>query len=76
MPKKYFWPASMVSMGLIVLASNMGLLPYEFRQLWPLILIVCGLGGLLVADRDEWLVDVKSTRTAARKTAPAAKRRR
>lgn len=55
MPKKVFWPAAMVTMGLIVLASNLGLLPREFWNLWPLILIVAGLGGLLTCDRDEWM---------------------
>lgn len=59
MPKKVFWPVAMIAMGLIVLASNLGLLPREFWNLWPLILIVAGLGGLLTCDRDEWIVDEK-----------------
>ena len=44
-------------MGFIFLASNLGMLPQEFWNFWPLILIVVGLGGLLTSDRDEWLVD-------------------
>lgn len=72
MPKKVFWPVSMVTMGLIVLASNLGLLPREFWNLWPLILIVVGLGGLLTCDRDEWMYEEKSS--TPRK--PAAKKRR
>jgi len=72
MPKKIFWPASMVAMGLIVLASNLGLLPKEFWNLWPLILIVVGLGGLLTCDRDEWMHELKSS--TSRK--PVAKKRK
>jgi len=54
MPKKVFWPASLVVMGLIFLASNLGYLPREFWNLWPIILIVVGLGGLVTSDSDEW----------------------
>jgi len=57
MPKKVFWPLSLVVMGLIFLASNLGMLPRDFWNLWPIILIVVGLGGLLTSDREEWLVD-------------------
>lgn len=59
MSKKYFWPIAMIIMGLIFLASNVGLLPRTFWDLWPLILIVVGLGGLLTADRDEWYHEVE-----------------
>lgn len=62
MPKKIFWPASFVVMGLISLASNMGLLPVTFTNLWPLILVVVGLGGLITADRDEWLYETKKSK--------------
>ncbi len=55
MSKLYFWPAALVVMGLIFLANQVGLLPKDFWNLWPLILIVVGLGGLLTADRKEWL---------------------
>lgn len=55
MSKLYFWPAALVVMGLIFLANQVGLLPRDFWNLWPLILIVVGLGGLLTADRREWL---------------------
>ena len=55
MPKRVFWPLTLVLMGLIFLASNLGYLPAEFWNLWPLILIIVGLGGLLTADREEWL---------------------
>lgn len=61
MQKNVFWPITMIVMGLIFLASNLGLLPSEFWNLWPLILIIVGLGGLLTADRQEWIVKEKSS---------------
>jgi hypothetical protein len=54
MPKRVFWPAALVTMGLIFLASNLGLLPLAFWNLWPIILIVVGLGGLLISDKEDW----------------------
>lgn len=57
MPKRVFWPVALIVMGLVFLASNVGLLPRAFWDLWPLILIVVGLGGLLTSDREEWMVD-------------------
>jgi len=66
MPKKVFWPATLVTMGLIFMASNMGLLPRAFWNLWPLILVVVGLGGLITSDTDEWLID--SSKKKARKS--------
>lgn len=55
MPKKVFWPAALVVMGLVFLAQNMGYLSPQFWNLWPIILIVVGLGGLITSDRDQWL---------------------
>jgi hypothetical protein len=71
MPKKIFWPVSLVIMGLIFLASNMGYLPARFWNLWPIILIVVGLGGLLTSDRDEWMDEPKkkSKRKVAKRKA-------
>jgi hypothetical protein len=65
MPKRVFWPAALVTMGLIFLASNLGLLPLAFWNLWPIILIVVGLGGLLISDKEEWdaVTPKKSTAT-------------
>jgi uncharacterized membrane protein len=59
MPKKVFWPVTLVVMGFILLASNLGILPPTFWNLWPIILIVVGLGGLITVDREEWLVEPK-----------------
>ncbi|MBP7700852.1 hypothetical protein KA111_02200 [Candidatus Woesebacteria bacterium] len=69
MPKKVFWPASLVTMGFVFLASNLGYLPRAFWNLWPVILIVVGLGGLLTSDSDAWDT-AKSTEV---KKAPAQK---
>ena len=60
MPKKIFWPASLVVMGFVLLASNLGMLPADFWNLWPIILIVVGLGGLITADENEWLYPEKN----------------
>lgn len=54
MPKRVFWPLAMVVMGLIILASSVGMLPARFWDLWPLILIIVGLGGLVTSDKEEW----------------------
>lgn len=70
MPKRVFWPAALVVMGLVFLASNMGYLPPEFWNFWPLLLIIVGLGGLLTSDREEWMVEPgakKSKSTPAKK---------
>lgn len=61
MPKNVFWPATLVIMGLIFLASNLGMLPSIFWNFWPLILIIVGLGGLLTSDREQWLYEPKKT---------------
>lgn len=76
MPKKVFWPATLVIMGLIFLASNMGYLPAVFWNLWPLILIVVGLGGLVTADQDEWLIEPKKKRKTSAKKTGATKARK
>ncbi|MCL4208975.1 hypothetical protein KJZ63_05110 [Patescibacteria group bacterium] len=68
MPKRVFWPAALVTMGIIFLASNLGLLPMAFWNLWPIILIVVGLGGLLISDREDW----NMTKTPAKKAAVKA----
>lgn len=54
MPKRVFWPVALIVMGVVYMASNMGYLPARFWNLWPVILIVVGLGGLLISDDDEW----------------------
>lgn len=71
MPKRVFWPAALVMMGIIFLASNLGLLPMAFWNLWPIILIVVGLGGLLISDREDW--DLGKV-VARKRSVPTAKK--
>lgn len=76
MPKKVFWPITLVVMGLIFMASNLGYLPKAFWNLWPLILVVVGLGGLITSDRDEWLIETKkpqAKKATSKKKKPAKK---
>jgi uncharacterized membrane protein len=75
MPKKVFWPATLVVMGLIFMASNMGLLPLVFWNLWPLILVIVGLGGLITADQDEWIVNSKNKKTTKNKKKKSARKK-
>lgn len=75
MPKRVFWPVAMVILGLIFLASNLGMLPRAFWNLWPIILVVVGLGGLLTSDREEWMVSETSTKkTPVSKSKKASKK--
>lgn len=77
MPKKVFWPATLVVMGLVFLASNMGYLPIQFWNLWPVILIVVGLGGLLTSDREEWMSEEKAPKMKSKpKKSPRKKSRK
>ena len=66
MPKRVFWPVALLVMGLIFMASSLGMLPPDFANLWPLILIVVGLGGLLTSDREDWMASVKSKRAPSK----------
>jgi len=63
MPKRVFWPVALLVMGLIFMASSLGMLPPDFANLWPLILIVVGLGGLLTSDREDWIASTKTKQT-------------
>ncbi len=73
MPKRVFWPLTLIIMGLIFLASNLQLLPSSFWNLWPLILIVVGLGGLVTSDREEWMSSSTSRPKAAAPAVRSAK---
>jgi hypothetical protein len=72
MPKNVFWPLSLVIIGLILMASNVGLLHRDFLNFWPLLLVIVGLGGLFVSDRKEWIVKEPS-KSAPKKSTPAKK---
>lgn len=73
MPKRIFWPAALVIMGLIFMATSMGYLPARFWNLWPVILVVVGLGGLLTSDREEWMSKRTVKATASK---PAVRRKK
>ncbi len=75
MPKRVFWPIALVVIGIIFLASNVGMLPKSFWNLWPLILIIVGLGGLLISDREEWSVAETKPRAKVNTPAKAVSRR-
>ncbi len=75
MPKKIFWPIALTIMGFILLGSNLGLLPHSFYNLWPIILIVVGLGGLLTSDRDEWLRQPSKSTSKKKKRKKASKKK-
>lgn len=68
MPKRVFWPAALVIMGLLFFGANIGFLPRDFWNLWPLLLIIVGLGGLLISDREEWTLEEKMANEKARKS--------
>lgn len=61
MPKRMFWPVAMLVIGVILIATRLELLPMQLWNLWPIVLIVVGLGGLLVSDKEEWDGQPKST---------------
>lgn len=73
MPKRVFWPLTLVIMGLIFMASNVGLLPSSFWNLWPLILVIVGLGGLLTSDKEEWDGQPTSTKSSSKKVSNSKK---
>jgi hypothetical protein len=78
MSKQVFWPLAFVVMGLIFLASNLGMLHVDFVNLWPLILIIAGLGGLVTSDRMEWMSPEKKSapKKSSKSPAPVKTRRR
>jgi len=50
------------------------MLPRAFWNLWPIILIVVGLGGLLTSDSEEWMSSESAPKKAVKKSAPKAKK--
>jgi hypothetical protein len=65
MSKQVFWPLTLIIFGLIFLASNLGMLPREFYNIWPLILLIVGLGGLFTSDRLEWIPASKPAKSVS-----------
>jgi uncharacterized protein (DUF58 family) len=69
MPKRAFWPAAMIVIGAILIATRLQLLPTQLWNLWPIVLIIVGLGGLLISDTEEWdAPKSKSVTTSVKKT--------
>ncbi|GIK84364.1 MAG: hypothetical protein BroJett025_09860 [Patescibacteria group bacterium] len=76
MPKRVFWPIAMVVVGAILIATKMGMLPMQLWNLWPIVLIVVGLGGLLISDKEEWDGEPKHTKKMPTKSAKKTSKRR
>lgn len=68
MPKRVFWPVALVVLGIIALATSVGMMPASFWNLWPLLLIIVGLGGLLISDKEEWDTESAPRRTTSKST--------
>ena len=50
------WGVTLIGLGFIFLASNLGTLPeFDFGRMWPLILLVIGVGQLFSKDKDAWV---------------------
>ena len=71
MPKRVFWPIALVILGIILLASNVGMMPKTLWNLWPLLFIIIGLGGLLISDKEEW--DIEKSAPKKRSVSRVAK---
>ena len=44
--KKLFVAVSLIFLGVMLLAYNLGLIPDELAMYWPVILVILGLWGL------------------------------
>ncbi len=73
MPKRVFWPIALVLFGIILLASNVGMMPKTLWNLWPLLFIIIGLGGLLISDKEEWDSEKTVSRKPVRKSSTVTK---
>lgn len=63
MTKQYFWPLSLIIFGTIMAATILGFLPMYLLWFWPVVMLLVGLGALLVADRDEWMMTSNGRKT-------------
>jgi hypothetical protein len=82
MPKRMFWPMATLILGGIIIATRLGLLSEDFASLWPIVLIVVGLAGIVISDKEEWDVESAASskkpakRKAASKTKKTARRKK
>lgn len=67
MPKRAFYPATLILFGLIEMANMLGYLPLMLRDIWPVLMIIVGLGGILTADREDWMSTARTPKPAASK---------
>lgn len=70
-----FWPVAMLVVGAILIATRLGLLPAQLWNLWPIVLIVVGLGGLLISDTEEWDTQSAAKKTTSTSTKKTAKKK-
>lgn len=61
MPKRVFWPMAMLVMGGIFFFTEANIFPRYFSNLWAIVLVVAGLGGIFLSDRDDWVAEKRST---------------
>ncbi len=45
--------------GAIIAATCIGVMPVKMLVIWPIFMLIIGLGGLVTADRTDWLVPPK-----------------
>ncbi len=43
---KFFWPVTLIFVGVIVLMINLGVLSPTLWRLWPIVLVIVGLVGI------------------------------
>jgi cytochrome c-type biogenesis protein CcmH/NrfF len=48
----------MIILGTIMTGTLFGYLPLYLLWFWPVVMLLVGLGALVVADREEWMVEV------------------
>lgn len=59
MSKNYFWPLTLIIFGAIFSGTFLGMMPMHLIIVWPILMLIVGLGGLVTADRVEWLVPIE-----------------
>lgn len=67
MPKQYFWPATLILFGAIFAGTCIGVMPVQLLIIWPIFMLIIGLGGLATADRNDWLAPTKRATSTKKK---------
>jgi hypothetical protein len=63
MSKQYFWPLTMIILGMIMALTMFGYLPMYLLWFWPMVMLLVGLSALLLADAPEWNTPPKKKST-------------